>query len=216
MSKTATANSIETIAIPGYNSSIYVSLLDHIPTSDAENNFKINLKEAVEKKIQDFEVPVNDPSVDENGKLQFFAGKMPAVGYCYSEIEKLAEANGIRIGTKYEYILFLATMINRLIDDGWSEMAAWKAVCCDSKELGHYSDSADSKGDFESTGSRKIMGKCDLANTYKILARDEKTSGFWLASGNYSNEGSYYPLADYNISNNYNSYNYHGVGWFVL
>lgn len=211
----AKANNIETISIPGANSSTYVSLLDYIPANDAENNFKINLKEAIANEIQDFEVLVNDPSF-ENGKLQFVAGKKPAVGYSYNEIEKLAEENGLRIGTKYEYILFLATMINRLIADGWSESDAWKAVCYDSKELGHYRNSADAKGDFESTGSRKIVGKCDLANTYKILAKDENAGGFWLAGGCYFCNGDSFPLAYIGLYNGYDDHYDNSVGWFVL
>ena len=61
-----------------------------------------------------------------------------------------------------------------------------------------------------------IVGKGDLANTYKILAKDEKAGGFWIAGGNYGNLGYNYPLARLILCNNYDYRDNYGVGWFVL
>jgi len=100
--------------------------------------------------------------------------------------------------------------------EGWSEEAAWYSVCVDSKKLGHYRNSSDAKLNFELTGSRKIAGKSDLANELKILAKDEKAGGFWLAGGNYRTLSYNNPLADFNLSNSYDDHFDNSVGWFVL
>ena len=207
---------IETIYVEGSDSKIYSELLEHKALNDCEKEFMNNLRTAIEAGIKSFKVPVCDPSIDENGKLQFVPGCKVAVGYSYNELEKLAEKNSFRLGTKNEYFLFLGTILNRLIAEGWSETAAFEAVCTDSTELGHYSNSADAKYDFELTGSRKIVGKCDLANTYKILAKDEKAGGFWFAGGNFDSYGNDYPLAYLDLNLSYGNHYSHGVGWFVL
>lgn len=206
----------ETIMVEGSVSGHYTVLMKHKPQNDREQEFMKNLEAAINAKVESFRVPVNDPSIDMNGKIQFASGFKPAVGYSYNKLEKLAKENGIRLGKKNEYCLFLGTMIIRLMAEGWSENAAWKAVCCDSIELGHYCDSADVKDDFEPTGSRMIAGKCDLANTYKVLARDEEAGCFWLAGGDYCDDGRGCPLAFLNLDNCYDLRFDGGVGWFVL
>ena len=217
--ETKATTEFETIKIPG-SGPFYAELLKHKPVNDVEVKFIDNLKEAIGKSVKGFEVFVNDPSMD-NGKLQFVPGfKPPAVGYSYNECEELAKENGLRLGTKDEYILFLGWLITGLINEGWSERDAWFAVCTNSKELGHYWDSADAKKDaknhFEPTGSRRIVGKCDLANTRKFLAKDEKAGGFWLAGGIYFNYGYDNPLANLYLFDGYDNPNNFGVGWFVL
>lgn len=209
------ATEFETIKIPGSESPVYAELLRHKPTNNAEVSFIDNLKKAISKLVKGFEVFVNDPSMD-NGKLQFVPGFKPAVGYTYNELEELAKENGLRLGTKDEYILFLGWLITSLINEGWSEKDAWFAVCTDSKDLGHYCDSADAKNDFEPTGSRMIVGKGDLANTYKILAKDEKAGGFWLAGGDYCDGGDFGLLANLCLVGYYDDHFYSSVGWFVL
>ncbi len=210
------ATEFETIKIPGSDSPVYVELLKHKPANIAEATFIDNLKKAISRSsVKEFEVFVNDPSMD-NGKLQFVPGFRPAEGYSYNEMEELAKENGLRLGTKHEYILFLGWLINSLIKKGWSKELAWKAVCTDSRDLGHYSNSAEARGYyFEPTGSRMIEGKCDLANTYKILARDEEAGGFWHAGGCYLCRSYDVPLADLRSCSSYNLLNSDGVGWFV-
>ncbi len=212
--ETKATTEFETIKIPG-SGPFYAELLKHKPVNDVEVAFIDNLKKAIGKSVKGFEVFANDPSMD-NGKLQFVPGFKPAVGYSYNEWEELAKENGLRLGTKDEYILFLGWLITGLINEGWSERDAWFAVCTNSKELGHYWDSADAKNDFEPTGSRRIVGKCDLANTRKILAKDEKAGGFWLAGGVCNLSGSYGPLANLNLGDYYDYHANDSVGWFVL
>ena len=210
------ATEFETIKISGSESPIYAELLKHKPTNDKEAKFIDNLKKAISKSVKEFKVFVHDPSMGKKGKLQFVPGFEPAVGYSYKEWEQLAKANGLRLGTKDEYILFLGWLITNLINDGWYEADAWFAVCTDSKKLGHYCDSANAKDDLEPTGSRMIAGKCDLANTHKFLAGDEKDGGLWLAGGEYEYNGNNRPLAS--LSHNFcdDLVDFCAVGWFVL
>lgn len=106
--------------------------------------------------------------------------------------------------------------ILRLIAEGWSEKEAWKSICHDSEKLGHYKNSANARPELEPTGSRKTAGKCDLANTRKILAKDEKARGFWLAGGNYNDYSVNSPIANLDFDDDY-GYRYAGcVGWFVI
>lgn len=206
----------ETITIEGSDSQIYFDMLKYTPASETEKKFLEFLKEAVDAGVKNFKVPVCDPSIDENGSLQFVAGCKPAEGYSYNELEELAINNGVQLGSKNEYVLFLATIIHRLVEEGWSKADAFYAVCTDSTQLGHYWNSEKARHDFEVTGSRKIAGKCDLANTYKILRNDEKAGGFWLAGGSCNGCSLICPLADLCLDCNYDIHYDDGVGWFVL
>lgn len=207
---------LETITVEGSDSQIYFDMLKYAPASETEKEFLEFLNEAVDAGVKTFKVPVCDPSIDENGSLQFVAGCKPAVGYSYNELKKIAIKNGVQLGSKNQYVIFLATIIHRLVEEGWSKADAFFAVCTDSTQLGHYCHSVKARHDFEVTGSRKIAGKCDLANTYKILENDGIAGGFWVAGGYYNNNGNNYPLADLYLDYYYGYHNNYGVGWFVL
>ena len=206
----------ETITVEGSDSQIYFDMLNYAPASETEKEFLEFLKEAVDAGVKTFKVPVCDPSIDENGSLQFVAGCKPAVGYSYNELKEIAIKNGVQLGSKNQYVIFLATIIHRLVEEGWSKADAFFAVCTDSTQLGHYWNSEKARHDFEVTGSRKIAGKCDLANTYKILKNDEKAGGFWFAGGGYYGDGGDDPLAYLNLCCNYDNHCNLSVGWFVL
>lgn len=206
----------ETITVEGSDSQVYFDMLKYAPASETEKEFLEFLKEAVDAGVKTFKVPVCDPSIDENGSLQFVAGCKPAVGYSYNELKEIAIKNGVQLGSKNQYVLFLATIIHRLVEEGWSKADAFFAVCTDSTQLGHYWNSEKARHDFEVTGSRKIAGKCDLANTYKILRNDERAGGFWVASGIFNVGGDIRPLADLCLCNYYDGRYDGSVGWFVL
>lgn len=206
----------ETITVEGSDSQIYFYMLKYAPASETEKEFLEFLKEAVDAGVKTFKVPVCDSSIDENGSLQFVAGCKPAVGYSYNELKKIAIKNGVQLGSKKQYVIFLATIIHRLVEEGWSKADAFFSVCTDSTQLGHYWNSEKARHYFEVTGSRKIAGKCDLANTYKILRNDEKGGGFWVASGDYKFYGFNNPLANLNLNFNYDIHYKNCVGWFVL
>ena len=188
-------------------------MLKHIPAKESESIFLSRLKRSVEAGVKPFKVPVYDPSIDEDGYLQFVYGEKPAVGYSYEDLEILALVSGydIHLGTRNQWILFLATMIHRFIEEGWSEKDAFYSVCTNSAKLGNYSDSPNAKGELETTGLRKIAGKCDLANVAKILSSDDGELCF-AGGGSYRENGSRFPLAYLY----YTSSGSDTVGWFVL
>ena len=216
LTETELTAEFETITVEGSDSQIYFDMLKYAPASETEKEFLEFLNEAVDAGVKTFKVPVCDPSIDENGSLQFVAGCKPAVGYSYNELKKIASKNGVQLGSKKQYVIFLATIIHRLVEEGWSKADAFFSVCTDSTQLGHYWNSEKARHYFEVTGSRKIAGKCDLANTYKILRNDEKGGGFWVASGDYKFYGFNNPLANLNLNFNYDIHYKNCVGWFVL
>lgn len=214
--ETASTVEFETITVESSDSQIYFDMLKYTPASENEREFLKFLKEAVDAGVKTFKVPVCDPSIDEKGSLQFVAGCKPAVGYSYNELKELAINNGVQLGSKNQYILFLATIIHRLVKEGWSKADAFYAVCTDSFKLGHFWNSEKARHNLEVTGSRKIAGKCDLVNTYKILKNDEKAGGFWVAGGGCNYGGQGIPLANLCLDDDYVGHSDLSVGWFVL
>ena len=206
----------ETITVEGSDSQIYFDMLKYTPAYGTEKKFLEFLKKAVDAGVKTFKVPVCDPSIDENGSLQFVASCKPAIGYTYNELKEFANENGVQLGSKNQYVLFLATIINCLVEEGWSKADSFYAVCTDSTQLGHYWNSEKARHDFEVTGSRKIAGKCDLANTCKILRNDKKAGGFWVAGGGCNNFGINIPLASLCLNFCYDIHCCNSVGWFVL
>lgn len=202
--------------------SMHDKFIKYKPQTDEGKAFKKLLKAAIKKGVKDFYKPLVDPSVDENGKIYFEAGNKPAVGHSYNWWEKKAKEfcpdRGSRLGTKLEYVTFLGVFIKSLIEIGWKVADAWKAVCVDSKELGHYWNSENAKHDFEPTGSREVCGFYDLANAYKILAEDEdeEAGGFWLAGSSYIHCSYGYPLASLGCNYYLFDYGNFSVGWLVL
>ena len=151
----------------------------------------------------------------------YVAGKRPAVGKSFNWWEETAKAFcpkwHSRLGTKSEYVAFCGGLIKKQVERGWKVEEAWRAVCFDSMELGHYWNSKNAKHDaFEETGSREICGFFDLTNTYKILAYDEEARGFWLASGCCRDYSFSSPLADLAHNNYRVNYRDYSVGWTVI
>ena len=195
--------------------------MQHEPTTNNQRKFKKLLTEAIESGLSDFWRPKLDPSFneDETG-IVFETGKRPAVEKSYNWWEEKAKQylpeRGSRLGTQTEYVAFLGVLIKSLVAIGWPMSNAWKAVCDDSRELGHYWNSKNAKHDFEVTGSREVCGFCDLANTFKILAWDKEAGGFWLAGGYYNYGSDYYPLAVLYCYTNPDDDRNGSVGWLVL
>lgn len=214
----------KTIKINGSDSEIYSIVLNFCysatgrGTFNLVDEFKDNLATAITASVPDFEVFVCDPSIDKNGNLQFVPGAKPAVGLSLDEWEELARINGLRIGNKHEYILFISTLLYKMIKNGWGKYDAFRALFQCSQDLGHYIDSQDAKETFEPTGSREFMGKCDLANTNKLLANDNDF--MYFAGGHYFTYSNVDPIAQISNFNKqeimyYNIYSSHIVGWFV-
>lgn len=198
------------------------SFMKYEPTTKNEKNLKDLITQAINKKMGDFYRPKYDPSFADKShtKIQYVAGKKAAVGKSYNwwskTLKEFCSERKSHQGTLMEYAAFLGVLIKDLVTQGWTVSKAWDAVCNDSKELGHYWNSENAKYTFEQTASREVCSFCDLANTYKILAEDEETGGFWLAGGSYFNGSNNYPLADFVHFSNCSYDNNCNVGWLVL
>jgi len=206
--------------VPVSELSLKDKFLKYRPKTDAEKHFMKAVKNVIKAGVKDFWRPICDPSFDGEEDIRYQPGKRPAVGESYNWWEKKAKdfcpERGSRLGTKTEYVAFLATLIKELVATGWKVADAWNSVCNNSKELGHYWESKDAKHDFENTGSRENCGWYDLANAYKILAEDEEASGYWLAGGSYRNFGDRRPLAGLFLDFDWRNWNFFGCGWLVL
>lgn len=198
--------------------SVSDNFMRYKPKTGLEKRFKATLIEVIKNGIEDFYRPVMDPSFSdkEKTKIHYMEGEQPAVGKSYNWWKETVKDSKWCIGTKAQYVAFLGVLIKQLIAKGWTVSEAWEAVCSDSKKMGHYRNSNNTKNQFEETGSRKTCGFFDLANTYKILAKDEETDGFWMAGGCYRYNGSYYPLADILLNCDVDSERNSGVAWLVL
>lgn len=194
--------------------------LKHEPETNQQTRFKNALISAIESGLSDFRAQRMDACFDEKGNICFKAGMKPAVGkspnWWKETAKKFMPEKGSRLGTTKERIAFLGLLIRYLIEEkGYTVSNAWKAVCDQSKDLGHYWDSENAKHDFEDTGSRQVGEWYDLANTYKITVDDE-AGGFSLVGGRYFNFGDYCPLAGVDGVYNPNYVYINSVGWLVL
>ena len=191
------------------------------PRTEREAKFKKQLTEAIQKGVKDFWRPKYDPSLNEDGiGICFVRGKRPALSEDYQWWDRAAKnfcpERHSRLGTKSEYVAFLGVLIKKLVESRWEVEEAWKAVCDDSRELGHYWNSKNAKNAPEDTGSKETCGFFDLANTYKNLAVDEEAGGFWLAGGYCIDNSFICPLADLEHSYNLDYCIFNSVGWLVL
>ncbi|MBP3285134.1 MAG: hypothetical protein J6M02_06500 [Clostridia bacterium] len=206
------------VCIKASELSLADAFMQHRPKSENERILKGRLKDVILERIDDFWRPRMDPTLDEAENICFKAGEKPAVGRSYNwwreNAKKYCTKRKSRLGTKSQYVAFLGVLIKTLVDEGWTVDEAWNAVCNDSKKLGHYWNSENTKYDFEPTGSRAIAGFYDLANTYKILA-DDDVGRFWLAGGCYHGSGNS-PLAG--LGHLYQCFDClsNSVGWLVL
>ena len=206
--------------VPASKLSLNDDFLKYSPKTPAEKAFMEAVKKVIKAGVQDFYRPTLDPSFDGDGRICYQAGMKPAVGksynWWYEHSKKYCSERKSRLGTKSEYIAFLAVFIKEMVASGKSLEWAWNAVCNDSKELGHYWNSNDAKHALEATGNREVCGWRDIANTYKILAEDKEAGGFWLAGGNFSNSSNFNPLADLYRGDCRYLVNNYSTGWLVL
>ncbi len=195
------------------------NFMKYKPQTKEQKRLKKSLEASIKEGLKDFRRPIMDPSIDEDGNITFKAGNKPAVGKnCYWWEEKakafMSEKNS-RLGILKEYDAFLGTLIKYLVDEEkWSVEDAWKAVCDNSKKLGHYYNSENAKHTFELTGSRPVGKWNDLANTYKIVGDSEY--GFSLCGGFFNISSYNCPLAVVCTDGNPNCNRNRSVGWLVL
>ena len=195
--------------------------MQYNPKNLREETFKNLLKEVINKGIPDFYCAKIDPSFTEDKEgIVFERFSEPAVGKSAAWWSRKAKAfspeRNSRLGTENEHIAFLGCLIKILADNGWGIENAWDAVCCDSTELGHNSNSKNAKHTLEKTGNRGACGFYDLGNTYKIISEGRKSNSFKLVGTSYHQIGHMYPLVSTsNVSDEW--YNFQtSVGWIVL
>lgn len=183
------------------NVSLQDSFMQYEPENDTEKRVKSNISKAKEFGMKNFRKPCMDPSFADDGEtIIYCAGEKPAVGKSADWWEENApnfmpEKNSRQIDD-WEKDVSLGIIIKCLVEEKkYKVRDAWKAVCVDSKDIGHYRDSENPKGGFERTGSRKVGKWYDLGNTCKIVKR-RGDSGFVLFGGFCCNNGDDYPLAD--------------------
>ena len=194
-------------------------LLNHKPKTKWQERLLADILEGIELKLPAFRAPCMDPS-EEDGKIVFKPGKKPAVGHSPvwwdKTWSKFMPSKNSRSGTDLHRAAFLGKQMKYLIEEeNYSVEDAWKAVCVDSRDLGHYWNSKDANHDFEPTGSRKIGDHSDLANTFKILKKRGATY-FLRAGGHFSSSSDEHPLADLRIISAPSYKDDYGVGWLVM
>ena len=202
---------IQTILVGGSNAQCYGRIVERKTTTYRQEIFLEGVLEAIEANIPNFRVPVYDPSISNKDEIvSFVPGAKPAIGYSYDELRKIAQKNNLKLGSKYQYHLFIATMILLLMDEGLSEDEAWKEMCDDSEII-------NPKGYYEPiTGSNPVAGKYDLGTTFKVLKQDADPKRCWIAGT------IYYGVPAANIINEGISlvgtkrHYLIEVGWFVL
>ena len=206
--------------VPASELSLSDDFLNYTPLTEEEECFMEEVKKVIRDGVSDFWRPIIDPSFDIDGNICYEYGRKPAVGMAYEWWRKHAKEvcpeRNSRLGTKSEYVAFLAVLIKELYASGWALERAWGAVCNDSKELGHYKNSSFFECACEATCSREVLGWFDLANIGKFLTDDKEENIFWWGAGSYAEASEDSPLAFIMDC----EYSYDGIncctGWLVF
>ena len=193
-------------------------ILTHNPITWNQKRVMEMIRKCIELELPAFRVPCMDPS-EENGKILFEYGNMPAIGhlvYWYEQkFKEYMPPKNSRMGNRMERAAFLGIIIKYLVErKKYNLEDAWKEVCDDSLHLGHYLDYNNPKMDYEPTACRKVGYFYDLANVTKII-KDEY--GYYLVGGGISHTSDLAPMAREIelISPMINQYN-GSVGWMVM
>lgn len=163
--------------------------LKHHPTTQKQKETLALYQDAkANGRLHAFTCMTVDPSI-KDGKLVYQKGLPPAVGVSQIRwlrmLEEYDPSRNSRQMTKTEYACRNLFIIQKLVESGCEIEEAWIAVCDDSKKIGHYRNQDKPKDDFELTGTREVCGFCDLANTWKFLAKDpwDEDDATWTAGG---------------------------------
>ncbi len=172
--------------------------LEHQPTSKSQKRILDLYQDAKAKgRLHAFTCMTIDISI-KGGKWVYQKGLPIKTGFSqrkWAEILKdYNPSRNSRMMTLTEFACRNLYLIQELVGSGYEIAKAWKAVCDDSRKIGHYCNSDNHKYYFEPTGSREVCGFCDLGNAWKFIAEDpwEKTDGCWHAGGDYYND---FPVA---------------------
>ena len=187
--------------VPASQLSLKDDFMNYTPKTEIEKKFKREVKKVIKVGINDFWCPICSPSIDDSGRIFYMKCLLPCrVRRSYSwwveKAQSFCPEHGSRLGSKSEYIAFLATLIKDLVASGKSIEWAWNAVCNDYRKLGY---------------------DRSLINTSMILAKDNGTSGFWLVGNEftYNSFKDIYSLADF-YHDVFCHYGGWGYGWIVF
>lgn len=139
-------------------------------------------------------IPVFEPSYNLNYFLQYVAGKevlRRAKLYTWDIMFKeYSPENGSKMASITTYFLLLL----RWLKDG---IATLEQLAGDSREIGHYFNSENTKYECEKTGERSFGGLFGfVGNTHKIVKDPDSPSGFSSIGGSYNNESTNHPLSE--------------------
>ena len=140
-------------------------------------------------------IPVYEPSKDIYGNLQYVSGANVFInGINYNWVEDFknySPENGSRMASITTYFLLLL----RFLKDGFATI---EQLADDSKEIGHYFDSKNSKQRFEKlekTGERQFGGLYGFAGNTRKIVSEFDIDHFSIVGGVYNRRGKDYPLA---------------------
>lgn len=208
----------EFILIEASKLSLQDDFMDYEPKNRQEAEVKNVLTEAIKSGgLLDFYRPKYDPSFDEDGDIQFVAGKKPAFGLSFAEWLTIAEDlyPNSRLGTMWEYYAFLGVLIKKMVKCGVDKKKAWHAVCGNSEKLGNYRYATTAAPKWEHTGSHPSYGFYDLANMSKLVSVGPYE--YAEASGSYISLPYDAPLASFRVKkSDFEKKRYGCVGWIVL
>lgn len=150
------------------------------------------------RNINDFYVQAIDPSEKEDGSgIEYVSGKMPAINHSYNWAREAAYNYAphldSRLATNVEHAFFCGVLIKKLIESGCSVNEAWHKVADDSKSIGNYKNIEMGTTKLLPTGSIKVAGFADLANTCKYVSGKAK---FFITSGAYYHKSDCAYVAD--------------------
>lgn len=169
--------------------------------TEKQKKFKANVLKALNNKpIEGYRwIPIYEPSLSEDGELQYVLGEKVLRNLNYDAWEKLFNEYSPKNGSQQASVTTYFLLLLRWLKDG---IATLEQLTENSKDIGHYKDSEYSKCDFELTGERFFGGLFGfVGNTYKILKNSDKESKCSLAGSAYEILGYVFPVADVTNTN---------------
>lgn len=163
-------------------------------TTGRQKKFKVDVFEALKNKPKKgfTWIPVCEPSPDCAGNVQYVSGEKVLRKLTSYQWEEIFKAYSPENGSHMASITTNFLLLLRWLKDG---LATFEQLVANSKEIGHFLDSENTKRGFEKTGERQFGGlKGFVGNTCKIVKDSESISGFSILGGHCGVYGYNYPL----------------------
>lgn len=142
---------------------------ENIYLAEKYKEFFVIVGEALKQVNYGYKIATIEPSLDETGRIYYWAGKEVARGLTFDEwsikAEEFAKEYNSGLANLYELFLWYAY---RIVKGYWT----LEYVCEDSSSKGNYRNSFN---DFEVSGKRKVAEATDgIGNTFKIVKIEDK------------------------------------------